>query len=82
MPLFLQVNRHTHLMNSIRIDSATDEYSPLDESVAVEPIEGTNDWVILNVYYMNYKKQSKTVYKVKFYFNSNKQPEILNKEEC
>lgn len=75
----LNVAHHSPFMNSITVDIRNEEYSPVEETVAIEPVEGTNEYVILSVYRLNYKKNIKESYTVKFYFDLNKEPEILGK---
>jgi hypothetical protein len=77
--MFIQPARATHLMKSIRIDLQKDVWADLEESVAVEPLEGTSEWVKLRILHITYEnhvgtRDPDTI--VKFYFDG-REPEIL-----
>ncbi len=77
--LFVQPARATHLMRTIRIDLKKDAWGHLEESVAVEPLEGTEEWVKLRILQIKYEnhvgtREPDTI--VKFYFDG-REPEII-----
>jgi hypothetical protein len=76
--LVVEAPRVTHLMKSVRIDlTPSDHILPIYESVAIEPLTGSSNFVDIKIYKMNYR--TNTAYKpgiVRFYFDG-RPPKVI-----